>query len=178
MAKPKRFFNDVCSLEGCSQPAKYLGLCGKHYKRRWRHGSPEKTLINMNGGVCIVDGCFRPRHSSAGYCKMHDLRVTRHGRTYRIKAPDGSGATNAAGYRLLTIGGRRVYEHIFLAEKALGKPLPPGAVVHHMNSIPDDNYTPFNLVICPSQDYHLLLHRNEAAWKLMRRDAEELKRDE
>lgn len=64
---------------------------------------------------------------------------------------------------MITIEGRRVYEHIYLAEKALGKPLPKGAIVHHMNENPADNFTPFNLVICPDQAYHLLLHRRAKA---------------
>jgi hypothetical protein len=50
------------------------------------------------------------------------------------------------------------YEHIVLAEKALGRPLPQGAVVHHTLE-PWDNHGPFKLVICPSQAYHKLLHR-------------------
>jgi hypothetical protein len=54
--------------------------------------------------------------------------------------------------------GKLVYEHRWLAEKALGRPLPPGAIVHHMGAR-WDNHGPFKLVICPDQEYHLLLHR-------------------
>lgn len=43
-----------------------------------------------------------------------------------------------------------VREHILIAEKALGKTLPPKAVVHH--------HTPKQLVICQDQAYHILLH--------------------
>jgi len=44
-----------------------------------------------------------------------------------------------------------------LAERALGKPLPEGAEVHHINSNSLDN-RPENLVICHDRAYHLLLH--------------------
>ena len=36
-------------------------------------------------------------------------------------------------------------------------PLPKGAVVHHVNENPSDN-SPTNLVVCPNQSYHILLH--------------------
>ena len=53
--------------------------------------------------------------------------------------------------------GKLDYEHRVIAEKALGKPLPPGAIVHHIGAV-DDNHGPFKLVICPDQDYHMLIH--------------------
>lgn len=52
------------------------------------------------------------------------------------------------------IQGRRA--HVVLAEKALGKPLPRGAVVHHVDG--DGRNNKNNLVVCPSQKYHALLH--------------------
>lgn len=60
---------------------------------------------------------------------------------------------------MIRVDGKYKMEHIYLAEKALGKPLPEDAVVHHMNNKPKDNHTPFNLIICPNQSYHMLLHK-------------------
>jgi hypothetical protein len=48
-----------------------------------------------------------------------------------------------------------VGEHILIAEVALGKHLPDGAVVHH--------HTPEQLVICQDQAYHMLLHQRQRA---------------
>lgn len=51
-----------------------------------------------------------------------------------------------------------VPEHILIAEQALGKFLPVGAVVHHVDENTSHN-TNDNLVICPGQGYHSLLHQ-------------------
>ena len=50
-------------------------------------------------------------------------------------------------------------EHILIAEKALGKPLPKGAVIHHHGKKTDNT----RLVVCQDQAYHLLLHRRTKA---------------
>ncbi len=50
-----------------------------------------------------------------------------------------------------------VYEHTMKAERALGRPLPPGAEVHHVDENRRNNANT-NLVICQDVAYHRLLH--------------------
>lgn len=59
-----------------------------------------------------------------------------------------------------SISGRAMRAHVAIAEKALGKRLPKGAEVHHVNRIPHDNRNE-NLVICEDHKYHGLLHRRQ-----------------
>jgi len=56
-----------------------------------------------------------------------------------------------------------VKEHILIAEKVLGKPLPPKAEIHHVDENPLNN-NKNNLVICEDRAYHFLLHRRKKAY--------------
>lgn len=57
---------------------------------------------------------------------------------------------------------RSLSEHVELCEKAIGKRLPKGSRVHHVNGIWRDN-RPENLVLCPNEFYHQLLHKRTRA---------------
>lgn len=73
-----------------------------------------------------------------------------------MRSPEGS------GYFKVRIDGKQVREHVAVAERALGKKLPPRALVHHADGDRGNNANR-NLVICPNDAYHLLLHRRMRA---------------
>lgn len=109
---------------------------------------------------CSVEGCEAP-HIARGYCQNHYRMFRKHGSPTPPKAkPKVHTATG--GYKFVMVGGKVKYLHIIVAEKALGRPLPPGAEVHHVNGDPSDN-SPENLVICPDHKYHMLIHQRERA---------------
>jgi len=58
-----------------------------------------------------------------------------------------------------------IRESVLIAQKILGKKLPVGAVVHHVDKNKINN-VPSNLVICQDQSYHLILHAREIVLKL------------
>lgn len=74
------------------------------------------------------------------------------------------------GYRALMCEGhprahrKYVLEHILIAERALGKYLPDGAVVHHHNEDKTDNRNS-NLVILQDDGYHHTIHKRMRAFK-------------
>ena len=66
-------------------------------------------------------------------------------------------------YAYKTVEGRKVREHVLVAEKALGRRLPPKAEVHHVDGNKLNN-APANLVVCQDRSYHFLLHARQRAY--------------
>lgn len=58
----------------------------------------------------------------------------------------------------------QIAEHTLVAENALGRLLPEGAVVHHVDENPSNN-SPDNLVICEDLGYHHTIHRRMRAYE-------------
>lgn len=65
-------------------------------------------------------------------------------------------------YKRIMIGNRRVVEHVAIVEGVLGYKLPDGVQVHHVDSDGKNNKHT-NLVVCPDQSYHRLLHTRTQA---------------
>lgn len=114
--------------------------------------------------LCSIALCGREVRA-AGLCNMHYKRKIRTGSVGsagRLKADNGRGSTNTEGYHQVYSGGKLTFNHIVIAEKALGKKLPKGACVHHVDENKGNN-NPSNLVICPDEKYHRLLHMRTKA---------------
>jgi hypothetical protein len=73
------------------------------------------------------------------------------------KRKNGEGAITKSGHISISKGGKLRYEHILIAENAIGRTLPKGSQVHHVDGNPSNNDNS-NLVICQDQKYHRLLH--------------------
>lgn len=161
----------ICVVESCGRPVMAKQLCSMHWKRNRNHGSPDVKLNTNNKGLkCAVLTCENEAFSK-GYCQTHYKTVFKYGRENLIIAPRGSGTITKDGYKEIYVNGEKILEHIWIAERALGKKLPPGAVVHHMNEDKTDNFTPLNLIICPDQAYHMLLHKRMRDYEARQKDS-------
>ena len=129
---------------GCSQKTKISTLTSirdrqiKGFPLKYIHGHNQKgdKHYAWRGGRSIV---------STGENGRKEVFVLSHGHR----------SENSSGY---------VREHILVAEKALGKSLPPDAVIHHINGNSSDN-RPQNLVICENNGYHRFLHGRLNAYR-------------
>lgn len=86
-------------------------------------------------------------------------------RSVRGYVPRNAGRTLSHGYVRITLPEtvrRTRPEHVLIAERAVGGPLPAGAEVHHVNEQRGDNRHE-NLVICEDHAYHALLHLRMSA---------------
>lgn len=112
-------------------------------------------------GICRIEECGQ-KAVVAGekLCTFH-YRKFKEGLPLindRINRPRGTGTFDTRGYIVIQDCGVMKFEHRMIVEKAMGKPLPDYAIVHHLNEIKSDNRNR-NLVVCPSDAYHKLLHR-------------------
>ena len=68
------------------------------------------------------------------------------------------------GYHVINIRGDVKCMHEVIVEKALGRPLKRPEQVHHVDEDKINN-SPGNLVVCPDQKYHYLLHLRARAFR-------------
>lgn len=109
-------------------------------------------------------------HTKMGWVKGEPLRfINGHNSRGKNSQYWKGGKTSVNGYVVVynpdhpRSHDNHVLEHILVLEKALGHPLPEGAVVHHRDENRKNNALD-NLVICPDQAHHALLHLRKRAY--------------
>lgn len=112
----------------------------------------------MNRGPCTVDGCDRQAWARQ-LCHAHYQKLQRYGTPLGGKegARKGAGYIDKDGYHRRCVDGVEKPEHVRIVESVIGKPLPPGAVVHHWDENKANNSNA-NLLVCPDDAYHKLIH--------------------
>ena len=116
-------------------------------------GLPTEPYRWSNKRIHAIKGCyarFIPGHNM----RNHQYRGSLHPRWKGRKiSSQGYVWVYAPGHPRNTQG--YIYEHTLLAERALGRFLPQGTMVHH--------YSVAQLVICQDQAYHMLLEKRTRA---------------
>lgn len=116
--------------------------------------------------VCSVNGCGKKMIAKT-YCDNHYRKFKAYGDPLagRVNSrKSGEGCIVGVGYLIHRINGKGIRAHRKIVEDILGKKLPNGAVVHHVDHDRLNN-SPSNLVVCPNAAYHNLLHIRERALK-------------
>ncbi len=127
---------------GCGEKAP---ICRNHHPARgYVKGEPRRFIMGHNTKLKPLKGSNHPNWNGGR---------TIHGKGYIMILSPNHPRANNKGY---------VMEAILIAEKALGKYLPLGAVVHHVNSTTNSG----PLVVCQNKSYHTILHLRERALKV------------
>lgn len=114
--------------------------------------------------VCRMPGCDKAIRAKL-LCRSHYSRLLRYGSPEADPPKNrraGHGHIMKNGYIRGMVNGIVKFEHVRMAESAVGHALPRGAEVHHVDGDPGNN-TWGNLVVCQDSGYHDLLHQRTNA---------------
>lgn len=113
-----------------------------HLKRFNKHGDPyhePKTgRPKLLGDICIIDGCDSPQRVKE-MCDKHYRRVKAHGDPHFREFNYGEGYITSEGYKQIKVDSVPIYEHRYVMQQHIGRPLLPHENVHHKNGIRADN---------------------------------------
>lgn len=100
-------------------------------------------IKNLKFSLCNNHYVYKIRHS---------LLKTKH------RNKGGTGNISSGGYKRITVGGQRIFEHRYIMEVHLGRKIGKKEVVHHINGDKTDNRID-NLEVC-TQSEHVNEHRS------------------
>lgn len=124
--------------------------------------APDRQAWLQARRVCLC-GCGAATSAGASFAHGHWAKTSA-GRA-RLSAARFRGSVSSHGDGYLVVRqsiGITKLQHVAIAERLMGGPLPRGAEVHHVNGVRSDNRSE-NLVVCPDTAYHQLLHRRQRA---------------
>lgn len=151
----------TCRFEGCDRHHYGNGFCAAHNSQWNARGRDESKLTPIivpreHGPTCEFPGCDRP-YQSEGYCGSHLRQLKRWGKEKMrpIKDVPGVGAehVDAPGYVRIKLSdtgpakSRWMYKHRYVMQKALGRKLLKGEIVHHRDGDKQNNDIR-NLALC------------------------------
>jgi hypothetical protein len=161
---------------------KYLDLSGQRFGKllveRYVGNNNHAGAVfecKCDCGVKIILTGMMLRHFRKDNCGCVDWRINRkRKRAKRYNAKGYFVTKEGIKYLSCPLHPRSrsgfVKESILIAEKALGKYLPKGAIVHHMNGDPSDN-TPSNLAVLQNVAHHNIIHKKTRMLQLRRKVA-------
>lgn len=131
-------------------------MCGSHYCKLMREAKREAS-----NSFCLC-GCGGKTIPGFKYMRGHQTKTKASRDRMRDLYNKGAKTIRGSYLSISPSVGVTKYEHVHIAETAIGKQLPAGAEVHHVNGIKTENQNT-NLVVCPNRSYHRLLHMRTRA---------------
>lgn len=125
--------------------------CGKEFE------TTEYEISRNQGKHCSVSCGQSHRASLLKGRKQSDEHIRNRIKKGKDHYRWDGGVKVQNGYRFIKVGMGYKPEHRIIAEKALGRQLRKGEIVHHFNGNRTDNRNE-NLLIC-TKSYHQCLHR-------------------
>ncbi len=152
-----KFCSPACGYENKRKQVKFnCEICGKEVSQRL---SDYKKGKGHHFCSKICTGKWVSENLTGENSYLHGKKQSKEHVEKRVSKTSGenhynwkNGKTIHQGYVYITLDGRRGYEHTLVAEKALGRRMKKGEVVHHINGNRSDNRNK-NLLIC-DKSYH------------------------